>query len=95
MSEPSRRLLVPSPQAAMTVYLNGQPVQAFAGETVAGVMLANGRSAFFDPEPPFAPSRLYCNMGTCMQCLLTIDQKPRRRACQTFVAPGMRIKTQP
>jgi predicted molibdopterin-dependent oxidoreductase YjgC len=90
--QPSR-LFEDERTGAFTVQVDGQPIQAYEGETAATVLLAAGRRAFFENEPPYFPSRLYCGMGTCLQCLVTIDHAEHVRACQTYVRPGMEIET--
>ncbi|WP_407586931.1 2Fe-2S iron-sulfur cluster-binding protein [Pseudomonas aeruginosa] len=32
--------------------------------------------------------------GVCHCCLVAIDGRPKRRACQTVVRPGMRVETE-
>ena len=36
---------------------------------------------------------LFCGMGTCFDCLVTIDGRPGQRACITPVENGMRVET--
>jgi hydrogen cyanide synthase HcnA len=93
MSAKPRRLSTPPQQVAVTVYVDNEVIVAYPGETVASVLIVSGREVFFQPEETYSSSRLYCNMGTCMQCLVTINQRPRRRACQTYIEPDMRIET--
>ena len=35
----------------------------------------------------------YCGMGVCYCCLVKIDGRHKRRACQTLVQPGMSVET--
>jgi len=32
-------------------------------------------------------------MGVCHCCLVSINGRPKRRACQTVVQPGMQVET--
>lgn len=78
---------------AMRFVVDGAPVDAFAGETVATAMLASGRLRFGGPDESRG---LLCNMGTCSGCLVTLVTDARRtrtRACLLRVADGMRIET--
>lgn len=79
----------------ITVTLNGQPVIAFAGETVAAVLLAAGRRVLRHTLKNGAPRGLFCGMGVCFECLVTVDGAPNIRACLTPVTDGMAIETDP
>jgi aerobic-type carbon monoxide dehydrogenase small subunit (CoxS/CutS family) len=76
----------------LTVLVDGEPVAAFAGESVATVLLALGRHAFRHTEQG-APRGLFCGMGVCFDCLVTVDGVENVRACLTLVAEGMAIAT--
>jgi predicted molibdopterin-dependent oxidoreductase YjgC len=75
------------------IEVDDQKVTAYEGESIATVLMAAGIRAFEHHATPHAPSRLFCGMGTCQQCLVTIDDLPNCQACQTFVRPGMKVKT--
>jgi predicted molibdopterin-dependent oxidoreductase YjgC len=87
-----RRLPRPSSQA-LTITVDGQLVEAFLGESVATVLLASGRRIFRHTEKSHAPQSLFCGMGICFECLVTIDGMPNVRACTTPVQAGMVIET--
>ncbi|MGH6782380.1 MAG: (2Fe-2S)-binding protein [Sphingomonadaceae bacterium] len=78
---------------AITIRVDGEAVAAFAGETIATAMLAAGRSGF-RVDGKGQPRGLYCNMGTCSECLVTLNASGRRvRACLTEARDGMEIAT--
>ena len=64
------------------VVIDGAAVAARAGETVAATLLAAGG---------WRP--LYCGMGACFACVVTIDGEPGRRACVELTRPGMVVQT--
>jgi sarcosine oxidase subunit alpha len=75
------------------IEVNGKAVKAYEGETVATVLHASGiRSLRVDEDEHF-PSRIYCNMSVCQQCLITINSQPNCQACKTLVQPGMKVET--
>jgi predicted molibdopterin-dependent oxidoreductase YjgC len=78
----------------LTLEVDGEPVSAYAGETVATVLLALGRIAFRHTEREHAPRGLYCGMGVCFDCLVTVDGIENVRACMTPVAEGMMVVTE-
>ncbi len=75
------------------VTIDGQPVEAFAGETVAAVLLVSGLYIFHHTKDAHNPRSLFCGMGVCFNCLLTINGVPNIRACVTPVVDGMVIET--
>jgi aerobic-type carbon monoxide dehydrogenase small subunit (CoxS/CutS family) len=72
--------------------VDDEPITAFAGESVASVLLALGRRTLRHTEHG-APRGLYCGMGICFDCLVRVDGVENVRACLTAVAEGMRIDT--
>ena len=74
--------------------IDGKPVVAFEGETVAGVLVAIGHIASRRTPSRGEARGYYCGMGACWDCALVVDGKPNRRACMTPVADGMRVETQ-
>lgn len=82
----------PLEHPGITLRLNGHPVVAAAGETVLSVLNAVGlRQVARDDHGQ--RSGAFCGMGVCHCCLVQIDGRPKRRACQTLVRPGMQVET--
>ncbi|GAB6919694.1 (2Fe-2S)-binding protein [Rhodococcus erythropolis] len=74
----------------LEISFGGHPVSCHAGDTVAAALLTAGVHEFGitrtgDPRQPF------CNMGTCFDCVVTINGHPLVRACMTTVRSGMEI----
>ncbi|WP_367253798.1 cyanide-forming glycine dehydrogenase subunit HcnA [Pseudomonas sp. stari2] len=83
----------PLTQADMTVHINGQPVTAAIGETVLSVIQSLGvRQVARNDHNQI--SGAYCGMGVCQCCLVKINGRHKRRACQTVVRDGMQVETQ-
>lgn len=76
------------------IVVDGQPVRAFEGESVAAALLAAGRRALRITARLGEPRGLYCGIGICFDCVMTIDGQPNVRTCQTPVRAGMRIESQ-
>lgn len=82
----------PLSRADMTIELNGQPVSAAAGESVLNVLQAVGlRQVARNDHGQITGA--FCGMGVCHCCLVSINGRPKRRACQTIVKPGMQVET--
>jgi predicted molibdopterin-dependent oxidoreductase YjgC len=73
--------------------VNGEPVNTNSGQTVAAVLVAAGIQSYRHTFKSHQPRGLYCGMGICYECLVTINDQPGVRACVTLVEDGMRIET--
>lgn len=78
---------------SIEVTVDGRRVQAFEGELVSTVLQAEGIAVFGHKHKTGRPSSLYCGMGVCYECLVTINGTPNLRACQTYAADQMTIET--
>ena len=72
----------------VTLHFDGRPIAALEGETVAAALSAAGIVAFRRTASG-APRGLYCGMGACFDCVVTVDGRIGQRACLTKVADGM------
>lgn len=88
-----QRLQEPGPDA-VTVTIEGEAITVPAGESVAAAVLVYGLRYTRTTPQSDAPRAPLCMMGVCFECLMEIDGIPNRRACQTEVAEGMRIRRQ-
>ncbi len=77
---------------AVHMMMNGDEVVAYEGETVATMLLAVGRRTFRSAPNSGEPRGLFCNMGVCYDCLVTVDGVSNVRACRTAVREGMRVE---
>ncbi len=77
----------------VAIDVDGERLEAYLGETVASALIAAGRRGFRRTERLGAPRGLYCGIGLCFDCLVWVEGVGRLRACQTPVAPGLRVRT--
>lgn len=75
----------------LEIEVDGRPVATFAGETVGTALLAAG--LFSCQSHDGRPLGVFCNIGQCCSCLMTIDGVSGVRACQTAVSPGMKVES--
>jgi len=77
------------------IIVDGCPLRTFEGESVAAALLAAKRTRVLRVTARRGQARgLYCGIGLCFDCVMTIDGQPGVRTCQTEVRPGMRIGSQ-
>jgi predicted molibdopterin-dependent oxidoreductase YjgC len=76
------------------ITVNGNAVNAYPGETIAAVLLAEGWQVFRHTELTGEPRGPFCGMGLCFDCLVTVNGQPNVRACVTHVQPGDKVERQ-
>ncbi len=74
--------------------MDGKPIKAYEGESVAAAILATGKRSLRTTSKVHEPRGLYCAIGICFDCVMTIDNILNIRTCQTIVRNGMEIETQ-
>lgn len=78
----------------LQIFLDGRPLVAYEGESVAAALLAATVRIFRTTENLGEPRGPYCGMGTCFECVLTVDGQPGLRTCRMPVREGMQLTTQ-
>jgi len=76
--------------AMVTITVDGAPMQAAPGESVAAALLAGGIVRLGTSFRAGTPRGAFCFMGVCQECLVRIDGK-RVQACTTSVREGQAI----
>ncbi|MFF5026298.1 (2Fe-2S)-binding protein [Streptomyces collinus] len=89
-----RELARAAPGAAFTLTFDGGPVTALPGQTVAAALWAAGVTAWRSTRGTGRPRGVFCGIGVCFDCLVTVNDRPNQRACLVPVRPGDVIRTQ-
>jgi sarcosine oxidase subunit alpha len=76
----------------ITIAVNGQARSAFKGESVHAALLAAGYRLLRKTANSRQPRGVFCGMGVCYDCLVTINGVPNQRACMTLVEDRMEIQ---
>ncbi|WP_306214439.1 (2Fe-2S)-binding protein [Actinoplanes sp. RD1] len=76
----------------MRIDIAGEPVEAEEGQTVAGVLLGQGRVAWRRSARTGKARGVFCGIGVCFDCLVVVNGLRDVRACQRRVADGDRIE---
>ena len=71
---------------------DGSPVTARPGQLLAAALTAAGFRRLGE-RAEGTPCGMFCGMGICQDCLVTVDGTPDRRACMTMAAAGMVVTT--
>ena len=75
---------------SVTLLVDGSPLQAHRGQTIAAALYASGRRAFRTTRIHGKPRGLYCGMGVCFDCVVKVDGETAR-ACMKYVEEGMQV----
>ncbi|MFS0638133.1 (2Fe-2S)-binding protein [Mesobacillus foraminis] len=72
---------------------DGKAFEAYENETIAAALLANGIRELRVHEESGSPRGIYCNIGHCMECRVTVNDQANVRACLTIVEKGMKVES--
>lgn len=72
--------------------VDGSPVDARPGESVAAALLRHGIRTLHR-SPSGEPRGLFCGIGLCHDCYATVDGRPHVRTCMTIAREGLRVET--
>jgi len=76
------------------IYFNGKKLTAYEGEPIAATLYANGIRVLRRTEKYGKPRGIFCAIGRCTDCVMTVDGVPNIRTCITPVKDGMKIEFQ-
>ena len=76
------------------ITVDGKRIKAREGETIAAALIAAGVKVFRYTVKRDEPRSLFCAIGRCTDCVMTVNNKSNVRTCVTLVEEGMKIETQ-
>lgn len=77
----------------VTFFFDGQVYEAHDQETIAAALLANGIRKLRVHEQSGTPRGIYCNIGHCFECRVSVNGVDGIRACLTLVCQDMDVKS--
>ncbi|HWL43717.1 MAG TPA: (2Fe-2S)-binding protein [Ilumatobacter sp.] len=83
------------PEHPTTITFDGTPLTSRPGQTVAAVLIDNGIRSWRTTSKNGRPRGLFCGIGACYDCLLTINGQPNQRACLAAAEAGTVCRTNP
>ena len=84
---------VAAQREAETFDFEGRPIEAAHGESLGAALLAAGERACRRARSG-APRGLFCGIGVCQDCLVTVDGVPNQLACMTAARGGASVQRQ-
>lgn len=82
------------PKRKVKIKVDGKTVEALEGEPIAAALMASGVKVFRKTPKKKEPRGVFCAIGQCTDCIMTVDDVPNVRTCVTPVREGMEIRTE-
>ncbi|WP_367127626.1 (2Fe-2S)-binding protein [Saccharothrix sp. HUAS TT1] len=75
------------------VEVDGTPVAGLAGQSIAALLLASGRTSWRRTREG-RPRGVFCGIGACFDCVVTVNGLRDVRACLRRAVDGDRVELQ-
>jgi hypothetical protein len=76
------------------ISFDGRPVACRDGWTVGAALTAAGIRSWRTTRLGKRPRGLFCGIGICFDCLVSVNGQPSLRACLVLAQPGDDVRTQ-
>jgi hypothetical protein len=91
---PAQDPIRPQPAARVEIEFEGRTYRGVLGQSIAGILLANDVIDWRTTSNNQAPRGLFCGIGVCFDCVVTVDGVPDVRACQRRARGGEHVERQ-
>ena len=78
----------------ISITVDGRPLEVLAGEVLAAALWANGFIALGHNPSDASQRGMYCGIGHCYECRVTVDGVEDVRSCLIRVRDGMQVSLQ-
>ncbi|MDR2671190.1 MAG: (2Fe-2S)-binding protein [Oscillospiraceae bacterium] len=78
----------------VTFTFDGRAMTGFEGEPVAAALKAAGVVVHRYTKKNRSPRGVFCAIGRCTDCVMTVNGRPNVRTCVTPLEDGMAVATQ-
>lgn len=72
---------------------NNVEIRGLRNESLAAALLANNIRTLRVHEESGTPRGIYCNIGHCFECRVTVNEQQGVRACLTPIQEGMTVSS--
>jgi predicted molibdopterin-dependent oxidoreductase YjgC len=87
-------LVSATPEAPFTLRIDNSDIEALPGHTIAAALWRSGIVSWRSTRGSGAARGVFCGIGVCFDCLVTVNGRPNQRACLTPARPGDVVRTQ-
>ena len=91
---PERDPARPEAAPGVRITFDGRPLTGVAGQSIAGIALANGQPAWRRTSREGRPRGLFCGIGVCFDCLVVVNGVRDVRACRRRAREGDEVVVQ-
>ena len=71
-----------------SITVDGRPVPVVAGQSIAAAVWADGGVVLRRTRGRAAPRGMFCGIGVCFDCLVTLNGRAGVRSCLVAAAEG-------
>lgn len=82
------------PRKKTYIFVDGRKTPAYEGEPIAAALMAQAIKVFRTTRQYKEPRGVFCAIGRCTDCVMTVNGQPNIRTCVTPVEEGMNVETQ-
>ena len=79
---------------AVEFQFDGAAITAVPGQSIGAALVAAGRRSWRRTRFAGEPRGIFCGIGVCFDCLVTVNDRPNRRACLVIATNGDQVTTQ-
>lgn len=80
-------------EPATGIEFDGTPVPFTPGQTIGGALAGAGIVSWRTTRRDHAPRGLFCGIGVCFDCLVTVDGVRSQRACLVEACAGQVVQS--
>ena len=77
----------------MIITVDGRELACREGQTIAAALISAGDVGWHTTRRAGAARGLFCGIGVCFDCLVTVNGEGPLRACLVAARPGDRVTT--
>jgi hypothetical protein len=75
-------------RATSEITFEGRPIPVAPGQSVGAALVAAGITSWRTTRVNGKPRGLFCGIGVCFDCLVTVNGRPSLRACMVEARAG-------